>query len=77
VVPASDRFSVAKLDWQPKELMAGELPCIHHVPLLSSKGRPPRPVPEMDPINSFYVDDLQRIGDSLRAGGCATSPCLS
>lgn len=61
-------FLIALLDWQPRELMAREQICVHRVPLLSSTGKPLRHPPEMDPINSFYVEDLQRICDSVEGG---------
>ncbi|TFW15998.1 DEAD/DEAH box helicase [Duganella callida] len=66
-------FLVGELAWQPRELMATEQICIHRVPLVSAKGKPLRKPPEMDPINSFYVDDLQRISDGMAGSGACAS----
>lgn len=54
-------FLIEELAWQPRELMAREQVCVHHVPLVGKNGKKYPKVPEMDPINSFYLDDLERM----------------
>lgn len=61
-------FLIAELSWQPKELMASAQVCAHRVPLTNSKGKPLSQTPEMDPINSFYVDDLVTISAGAERG---------
>jgi AAA domain len=58
---------IEELDWRPRELMSRQQLCVHQVPLVNKDGKPFRTVPEIDPINSFYLDDLSRIvSDSER-----------
>ena len=54
-------FLIDELGWQPRELLARAQLCVHKVSLLDWKGKKLSRVPEMDPINSFYLDDLERI----------------
>jgi hypothetical protein len=54
-------FLVEELSWHPQELLAREHLCAHRVPLVNTEGKPFRKVPEMDPINSFFLDDLERL----------------
>ncbi|MES2739911.1 MAG: AAA domain-containing protein [Pseudomonadota bacterium] len=66
-----ERFSDFLLDelaWQPREMLAREQLCAYRVALTDSKGKALRKPPEMDPINSFYLDDLARIRASAELG---------
>jgi len=54
-------FLIDELDWKPRELMAREQLCVHRVPLKNRSGKPFKPAPDLPPINSFYIDDLERI----------------
>lgn len=54
-------FLIELLDWRPRELMAREQICVHHVPLVDKNRKKLSRIPEMDPINSFYLDDLERL----------------
>ncbi len=66
-----ERFSdylLEELDWQPREMLAREQLCAYRVSLVDSKGKPLRKAPEMDPINSFYLDDLARIRAGAELG---------
>lgn len=54
-------FLIEELNWHPRELMAREQICMHRVPLAGRDGKKLRRVPEMEPINSFYLEDLERI----------------
>ncbi|WP_295751556.1 AAA domain-containing protein [Undibacterium sp.] len=61
-------FLVCDLDWQPKELMAREQIHVHRVELTSSNGKAIKNPPEMPPINSFYIEDLERIRNNAEHG---------
>jgi len=54
-------FLIDALAWQPRALMAREQVCVHRVSLLGKDGKKLSWTPEMEPINSFYLDDLERI----------------
>ena len=54
-------FLVEQLGWQPEPLLARAQLCAHTVPLVDGKGKKLSRAPEMEPINSFYLDDLERI----------------
>ncbi|MBC7456221.1 MAG: hypothetical protein H7335_21480 [Massilia sp.] len=54
-------FLVEELGWQPRQLLARAQLCVHTVSLLDGKGKKLSKAPEMEPINSFYLDDLERI----------------
>ncbi|MES2261159.1 MAG: AAA domain-containing protein [Pseudomonadota bacterium] len=54
-------FIVAELDWEPRELMAREQICVHQVTLIGKNGKRLSRVPEMEPVNSFYLTDLERM----------------
>lgn len=56
-----NEFLIGELGWQPPELLARAQLCVHKVSLLDWKGKKLSRAPEMDPINSFYLDDLERI----------------
>ncbi|MEB0011625.1 AAA domain-containing protein [Glaciimonas sp. Gout2] len=52
---------IEELDWSPRALMASSQIYVHTIPLLNENGRTISPPTEMDPINSFYLEDIQRI----------------
>lgn len=52
---------VDMLDWQPRRLLAREQLCAHQVSLVDAKGKRLARPPELEPVNSFYLDDLERI----------------
>ncbi|WP_442782720.1 AAA domain-containing protein [Collimonas fungivorans] len=54
-------FLIEELDWSPRELMASPQIYAHTIPLLNENGKPISPPTEIDPINSFYLEDIQRI----------------
>ena len=54
-------FLIEQLGWQPRQLLARAQLCVHTVSLLDGKGKKLSKAPEMAPINSFYLDDLERI----------------
>jgi uncharacterized protein YukE len=54
-------FLIDALAWQPRALMAREQVCVHRVSLLGRDGKKLSWMPEMEPVNSFYLDDLERI----------------
>lgn len=56
------------LAWKPSELMAREQVCVQRVSLLKRDGKPLRHPPELPPINSFYVEDLNRIANLAEEG---------
>jgi hypothetical protein len=65
-------FLIGELKWQPRELMAREQICVHQVPLIGRNGKRLRKAPEMDPINSFYLEDIERVlADATRGLGSA------
>ncbi|QJE02568.1 hypothetical protein HH212_23200 [Massilia forsythiae] len=58
----------AQLAWGPAELMAREQLCVQRVTTVRKDGKPLRHPPELAPINSFYVEDLERIADAAERG---------
>jgi hypothetical protein len=61
-------FLIDELKWQPRELMAREQICVHQVPLVGRDGKPLRKVPEIDPINSYYLEDIKRVLADISGG---------
>lgn len=61
-------FLIEALDWKPRELLAREQFCAHKVPLVTPQGKRLARAPDMDPINSFYLDDLERLRVSAEQG---------
>jgi hypothetical protein len=61
-------FLLEHLAWKPSELMAREQVCVQRVSLVRSDGKPLRHPPEIPPINSFYLDDLNRIATLAEQG---------
>ena len=59
------------LDWLAQALMTAPEIAIHTIPLLNEKGKPIKKPPELEPINSFYVDDLGRILKKMSKGAGA------
>jgi hypothetical protein len=64
-------FVTAELAWSPSELMAREQICVQRVPIVDKNCKPLRQPPELPPINSFYVDDLNRIVTLAERGQCS------
>lgn len=62
------QFLVNEIGWAPITLMAREHICAHRVSLLDKKGKRLTKVIEMDPINSFYLDDLERMLHEAECG---------
>lgn len=52
---------ISLLDWSPRELMATPQMVVHTIPLLNDKRKAVNPPTELDPINSFYLDDIADI----------------
>ncbi|WP_426110266.1 DEAD/DEAH box helicase [Massilia sp. PWRC2] len=61
----------ARLAWQPGSLLAREQLCIQKVALLDWKGKRLANPPELDPVNSFYLEDLERIRVAAQEGSGA------
>jgi predicted nucleic acid-binding Zn-ribbon protein len=61
-------FLLGHLAWKPSELMSREQVCVQRVSLVRSDGKPLRHPPELPPINSFYLDDLNRIATLAEQG---------
>jgi hypothetical protein len=65
-------YLIEDLDWRPRELMAREQVYILQVPLTGKNGKPLSKIPEMDPINSFYLEDIKRVlADTANGRGVA------
>lgn len=65
-------FLIEDLDWRPRELMAREQVYILQVPITGKNGKPLSKIPEMDPINSFYLEDIKRVLADAANGQGAT-----
>jgi len=66
------KYLIEDLDWQPRELMAREQVHILQVPLTGKNGKRLSKIPEMDPINSFYLEDIERVlADAANGRGSA------
>lgn len=61
-------FLLAELDWQPQTLMARAQLCAHEIALVGRDGKKFPREPEMDPVNSFYLDDLERMRQDAESG---------
>lgn len=61
----------ALLAWQRPQLLAREQLCTHKVALVDSKGKRLARPPELDPVNSFYLEDLERIRVAAEDGAGA------
>lgn len=59
---------ITELDWQPRSLLARAQLCAHEVALIDRRGKKFAREPEMDPINSFYLDDLERMRQDAESG---------
>ncbi|NHZ79165.1 hypothetical protein F2P44_07725 [Massilia sp. CCM 8695] len=54
-------FLISELDWKPRTLLARAQLCAHEVALVDRRGKKFPREPELDPVNSFYLDDLERM----------------
>ncbi|RSZ58170.1 hypothetical protein HF313_00235 [Massilia atriviolacea] len=61
-------YLIAELDWKPRTLMARAQLCAHEVALFDRRGKKLAREPEMDPVNSFYLDDLERLRQDAEHG---------
>ncbi|NHZ91886.1 hypothetical protein F2P45_23190 [Massilia sp. CCM 8733] len=61
-------YLITELDWQPRSLLARAQLCAHEVALIDRRGKKFAREPEMDPINSFYLDDLERMRQDAETG---------
>ncbi len=68
-------FLTGALEWAPRQMagVAGASParaqiCVQRVSLLDRRGRRLPWVPAMDPVNSFYLDDLEHILQAAENG---------
>ncbi|NHZ64166.1 DEAD/DEAH box helicase [Massilia genomosp. 1] len=59
---------LTELDWKPRSLLARAQLCTHEVALIDRRGKKLSREPEMDPINSFYLDDLERLRQDAESG---------
>ncbi|WP_426190126.1 DEAD/DEAH box helicase [Massilia sp. DWR3-1-1] len=62
---------IEALGWQPRQWPAREQLCLHKVALVDGKGKRLARAPELDPVNSFYLDDLERIIQAAENGAGA------
>jgi hypothetical protein len=60
-------FLVDALEWTPPLATSAQI-CVQQVSLLDRKGRRLPWTPAMDPVNSFYLDDLERILQAAENG---------
>ncbi|HEX8614050.1 MAG TPA: AAA domain-containing protein [Telluria sp.] len=61
-------FLITELDWKPRTLLARAQLCAHEVALVGRDGKKFSREPEMDPVNSFYLDDLDRMREDAETG---------
>ncbi|MCE3605777.1 AAA domain-containing protein [Massilia sp. P8910] len=61
-------FLIGELDWKPRTLLARAQLCAHEVALVDRRGKKFPRAPEMDPVNSFYLDDLERMRQDAEHG---------
>ncbi|WP_099872801.1 DEAD/DEAH box helicase [Massilia violaceinigra] len=61
-------FLISELDWKPRTLLARAQLCAHEVTLIDRRGKKFPREPEMDPVNSFYLDDLDRMRQEAEHG---------
>jgi hypothetical protein len=59
---------LAELDWQPRTLLARAQLCAQEVALVGRDGKKFAREPELDPVNSFYLDDLERLRQDAENG---------
>lgn len=61
-------YLIAELDWKPRTMLARAQLCAHDVALVGRDGKKLAREPEMDPVNSFYLDDLERMRQDAETG---------
>ncbi len=61
-------FLVVELNWSPRQLLAPHQISVHALPLRNKDGKPISPPPELEPINSFYLADIEKILKAAESG---------
>ncbi len=60
---------ISELNWRPRELMAQERLYARWVPLVTQNRKRIKTAPELDPVNSFFLDDIALVLNSAENDG--------